>query len=103
MRFAWLAFFCVFGTETALAHDLWIAHGRYTNKMTGELCCGENDCVMIAEEDVKITPGGYLLKSGEVVPYEETMKSEDGQYWRCARFDKAKSRRCFFAPNPASE
>jgi len=31
------------------------------------------------------------------------MKSEDGQYWRCHRFDRAKSRRCFFAPNPASE
>jgi hypothetical protein len=103
MRFAWLALVCVLGAETAFAHDLWIAHGRYTNNKTGELCCGQDDCVKVAEEDVKVTPAGYLLRSGEVVPYDETMKSEDGQYWRCHRFDRAKTRRCFFAPNPASE
>lgn len=86
----------------ASAHDHWINQGHYTNPKTGELCCGEEDCFMIAEEHVKVTPAGYLLESGELIPYSEAQKSEDGHYWRCQRYDRAMSRRCFFAPEPAS-
>ena len=103
MRFPWLVVAFVLISEATFAHDLWINHGRYTNARTGELCCGENDCEMIADENVKTTPQGYLLvTTGEVVPFAEALKSEDGRYWRCHRFDAAKSRRCFFAPEPAS-
>jgi hypothetical protein len=87
----------LFSTQAA-GHDHWINRGRYTNPKTGELCCGEQDCEMVPVEHVKITPQGYRLPSGEVVPYSEAQTSEDGQYWRCRRFDAAKSRRCFFAP-----
>jgi hypothetical protein len=86
----------------ALAHDSWINQGRYTNGKTGELCCGDNDCEMVREESVKVTSGGYLLAGGELVPFDETMKSEDGHYWRCHRHDPGRSRRCFFAPEQAS-
>ena len=89
-------------TGPALAHDHWINHGHYTSPKTGELCCGDQDCELVPEENVKITPQGYRLTTGEVVPYAETLKSEDGHFWRCHRFDAAQSRRCFFAPEPAS-
>ena len=102
MRLAWLLAVCLFPIGGALAHDHWINHGRYTNLKTGELCCGEDDCFMVAEENVKTTPGGYLLTSGELIPYDEALKSEDGHYWRCQRYDRARSRRCFFAPEPGS-
>jgi hypothetical protein len=103
MRLICLAVVSFLAAETALAHDHWINNGRYKNSRTGELCCGEQDCVKVADQDVKATPAGYLLTTGELVPYNETLKSEDGAYWRCHRFDRLKTRRCFFAPEPASE
>jgi len=45
---------------------------------------------------VHVTPAGYRLVNGEVVPYGEVQASRDGEYWRCKRPDG--SRRCFFAP-----
>jgi hypothetical protein len=102
MRLAWLLLGTALVAEAALAHDSWINHGRYTNSKTGELCCGDEDCEMVMEEDVKTTPQGYRLASGEVVPFAEALKSEDGHFWRCHRFDAAHTRRCFFAPQPAS-
>jgi hypothetical protein len=83
----------------ATAHDLWINHGNYSSP-NGEHCCGVQDCQSLAPDAVKITPGGYSLNNGEIVPFSEALGSEDGQYWRCKRQDG--SRRCFFAPQPAT-
>jgi hypothetical protein len=83
----------------AFAHDFWINHGNYTSP-DGVHCCGDNDCRALAPEDVKITPQGYALVNGELVPFKEVQPSEDGKYWRCKRYDG--SRRCFFAPMPSS-
>jgi hypothetical protein len=93
--FAAFAFFA----EPAHAHDFWINWGGYRSP-TGEHCCGDNDCKMLAPDEVKITPRGYALVNGEVVPFSEAQTSEDGQYWRCKRYDG--SRRCFFAPQPGT-
>ncbi len=90
-----LAFF----SSPATAHDFWINHGNYTSK-EGVHCCGDNDCSALEPNDVKITPRGYVLTNGELVPFTEAQPSEDGEYWRCKRFDG--SRRCFFAPQPSS-
>lgn len=87
------------GSPPARAHDLWINHGNYSSP-NGEHCCGAQDCQTLAPDAVKVTPGGYSLKNGEVVPFSEAIGSEDGQYWRCKRQDG--SRRCFFAPQPAT-
>jgi hypothetical protein len=86
-------------TSAATAHDFWINHGNYTSP-TGEHCCGDRDCRALAPSDVRITPRGYVLTNGELVPFEEAQPSEDGAYWRCKRYDG--SRRCFFAPQPSS-
>jgi hypothetical protein len=87
-------------SQPTQAHDFWINHGNYKSPR-GEHCCGDNDCSMVPAGDVKGTPNGWLIESsGELVPYSETHSSEDGEFWRCERYDE--SRRCFFAPQPGS-
>jgi hypothetical protein len=90
----------VFAPVLAQAHDHWINHGRYRSPVDGILCCGDNDCFLVAEQNVKITPLGYELQTGEHIPYREALISEDGRYWRCKKADG--SRRCFFAPRGAT-
>lgn len=86
----------------AQAHEFWINHSGYKS-LSGnqEHCCGKNDCFEYQADDVAGTAAGWLIKSlGELVPYSDTQASEDGKFWRCKRYDG--SRRCFFAPAPAS-
>ncbi len=83
----------------AEAHDFWINHGDYKSP-DGVHCCGDNDCAELTPDQVKVSPRGYALMNGELVPFSEAQPSEDGQYWRCKRYDG--SRRCFFAPMPSS-
>jgi hypothetical protein len=84
-----------------LAHDFWINHGHYKSPADGSHCCGDNDCFLLPAEDVRPTAAGWLIESlGETIPYSEAQTSEDGEFWRCKRYDG--SRRCFFAPQPSS-
>ena len=80
-------------------HDFWINNGNYKSPTDGSHCCGDNDCKVIFADDVKITPRGYVLSNGEIIPYSEAQQSEDGEFWHCKRHDG--SRRCFFAPMQA--
>ena len=84
------------GPHVSLAHDHWINHGGYASPTDGVPCCSEHDCILVLDEQVTVTAQGYMLKSGERVPFREVLVSEDGRYWRCQRHDG--SRRCFFAP-----
>ena len=84
----------------ASSHDFWINHGAY-KAPTGEHCCGNNDCFMVPAVDMQSTATGWLIKSlEETIPYSEAQASEDGEFWRCKRYDG--TRRCFFAPQPSS-
>jgi hypothetical protein len=83
----------------ALAHDDhdWIRQGGYRSPLTNEWCCGEDDCVPVPADQVEPTPAGWrILPTGEVVPYVDTLRSEDGRFWRCHQPNGV--RRCFFAP-----
>src|SRR5258708_2700775 len=93
-----------------LAHDSWISRGGHRNA-AGEWCCGEGDCFMLRDEQVRVTQYGYEVTLGitagisgpiqqETVPYSEAQPSPDGKFWRCKRPDG--SRRCFFAPPPST-
>jgi hypothetical protein len=82
-------------TSQTLAHDSWISRGALRNA-AGEWCCGEGDCFVVPGNQVNVTPAGYRLVNGEIVPFHEAQPSPDGEYWRCKRPDG--SRRCFFAP-----
>ena len=96
------------------AHDSWIYGGGFRNA-AGEWCCGEGDCALMAPDAVKLTTSGYAVhgigtiaagdwaryeRYDELVPEAEAQPSPDGRYWRCKRPDG--SRRCFFAPPPAT-
>jgi len=73
----------------------WIERGGFKNA-AGELCCGERDCVELADADVTVTARGYFVRSiRETVPYSEALPSPDGHYWRC---QWGGARKCFFAP-----
>lgn len=81
----------------AVAHDSWISKGGFRGPKNGEWCCGANDCFVVSATSIKVDSLGYVIQSTrETVPYEETIPSIDGQYWRCQRPDG--TRRCFFAP-----
>ena len=91
----------LFLASTASAHDFWINHSGYKSPTDGTHCCGNNDCFAVPASDMQSTAVGWLIKSiGETIPYSEAQSSEDGEFWRCKRYDG--SRRCFFAPQPSS-
>ena len=82
----------------ASAHDIWINKERRTNA-AGEWCCNTYDCAVVPEEKIKITPRGYVLENGEMIPHQNAAMSGDMQYWHCRRPDK--TTRCFFFPPPS--
>lgn len=90
------AFCALIFAAPAAAHDSWISRGGYRSPVSGELCCGSNDCFIVPADNVKVNGAGYELRAHETVPYSEALPSADGQYWRCQKPDG--SRRCFFAP-----
>jgi hypothetical protein len=84
------------GLQAHDEHD-WIRNGRYRSPLTNEWCCGKEDCVPIPADQVEPTvPGWRIAPTGEVVPYIDTLPSEDGRFWRCHQPNGV--RRCFFAP-----
>jgi hypothetical protein len=84
------------GLQAHDEHD-WIRKGRYRSPLTNEWCCGKEDCVAIPADQVEPTvPGWRIAPTGEVVPYIDTLPSEDGRFWRCHQPNGV--RRCFFAP-----
>jgi hypothetical protein len=92
-----VALACLLTLTPVLAHDNWISRGGFRGPKNGEWCCGANDCFVVSAQSVRVNGAGYeLAQTKETVPYEETIPSIDGQYWRCQRPDG--SRRCFFAP-----
>ena len=85
----------MFSLASAHGPAEWINRGAYKNA-AGELCCGERDCLELADADVTVTAAGYLVKSiSETVPFGEALPSPDGHYWRC---QWGGARKCFFAP-----
>lgn len=87
----------------AQAHDEhdWIRKGRYRSPLTNEWCCGKEDCVAIPADQMEPTVRGWhIVPTGEVVPWIDTLPSEDGRFWRCHQPNGV--RRCFFAPRGTS-
>ena len=101
--------------SASFAHNVWISRGAFKN-LAGE--CGAEDCGVVSSKDVKAGTGGCALRGpvtygagvtgneadgptrqenlNEVVPYNMSLQSPDGAYWRCERPNG--SPRCFFAP-----
>jgi len=104
LLFAALAALLLLGRDCA-AHDHWINQQRLTDPLTGQWCCNEHDCEMLAEDGVQITAQGYVLTdTGEVIPFARAInKSPDGRYWRCHTIeDGVKRTRCLIVPPPST-
>ncbi len=94
----------------------WIAD-EHARGMGDLLCCGEQDCGWISQNDVHGTDKGYEVhglvhvvppsgvaftyRVDETVPYSESQPSPTGDYWRCAWPTQA-DRKCWFSPPPGS-
>ena len=83
----------------AAAHDIWINKERASIRRANGAAT-PLDCAAIPEEKIKVTPRGYVLENGEMIPHSNAAMSGDGQYWQCRRPDK--STRCFFFPPPGT-
>lgn len=61
-------------------------------------CCGPADCEHVKTGDIEATGAGWYLKeTGEVIPFDKTFPSKDGQVARC-RFLATGKTRCLFIP-----
>ena len=105
------------------AHDSWISRERMMNPITLDWCCGRGDCGIVMPAPKATAAGwaihgeeildldGRRLRVDEVMPYDETLPSPDGQFYRCHTvgrdYDEDGNpneylwdgdRRCFFDP-----
>ena len=46
-------------------------------------CCSSADCEMVASRDVQRGPDGWILPTGDVVPFDMTRDSLDGDFHWC--------------------
>jgi hypothetical protein len=134
MRASWLAAAMMLVATMALGHETmgsWGSHGmmeylyghRIGNPPDGGKvnCClfnngtegSRGDCQRYPDEDVKIVPGGYLLKDGEFISHAETSVSPQdpatGEYhfYRCRHtpgsgYGDSPATHCWFAPPTGS-
>lgn len=83
------------------AHDEfeWINKGKYKNNR-GEHCCGERDCEVIPDSDVREEADYYVyLPTQERISKRDTLMSENDRYVRCFyHLQGIKMTRCFFYP-----
>lgn len=59
-------------------------------------CCSDQDCFPLKSEDVKATPDGYQLATGEFVPTAKAKPGRDDQYHVCKNTAGVI---CFFTPS----
>lgn len=100
LRFTTLAILLLL--SPALAHESWINREKLTDPASKEWCCNRNDC---RSEQVRETNGGYVVTTGEFVPFHRVIwKSEDGHWWRCRYMagERAGKTRCLIGPSPGS-
>lgn len=91
-------------TSPAHSHDNWVSQGNYRNTK-GESCCNGYDC----KDGIQYSaaPAGWLLESGEFIPYEEGVLDINKKVVVppmpglsiCRRYDG--SRRCVFGIRPS--
>ena len=79
----------------ARAHDKWW-NGKEVDPATKAMCCGDSDIHHLTRDDVRVTPGGYIIKAtGETIPHSRVQPSPDGELWQ---FFWGNETKCFYAP-----
>ena len=80
--------------------EQWIADKALHDPISGQFCCGPQDCKQLPDNWVEKVPGGYWV-GAEYIPNAKALPfSPDGHYHRCAGPDKRT--RCFIVPPPSS-
>jgi hypothetical protein len=94
---------CAWGHEHALH---WLNQYPYKDATTGKYCCWHksdnaslNHCHEIPYKP-KVGKDGYILRSGEVVPWTRVKVSRDENFYECR--DDHDELLCFFAPPSGS-
>lgn len=78
-----------------------MAHQAPTGWAYPYSCCHDKDCRQVSDLSVKETPEGYVVASGEVIPYNDKRikHSPDGYFHWCTVLGKEDSRTiCLFVP-----
>lgn len=80
----------------------WIGKGGYVSPTTNVSCCNiGKDCQRLDPRSVRPTGGGYAVLIGDytvMIPFNQTLRSIDRDYWVCTSPVAPQSIRCFFAP-----
>lgn len=90
-------------TPNVFAHDNWISRQQYSSPESQALCCNENDCFPLADEDVRASAKGFVISGQYFVARQRILPSGDSQYWACFNskgtgpHDRKRNVRCFFA------
>jgi hypothetical protein len=87
----------------AQAHEATDVNGQPLGWRYSYSCCSDRDCKPVAVGEVRETPDGYLLlKTGEVVGYQDTRvkESPDGTFHVCQVAGDFEAGRilCIYAP-----
>lgn len=79
-----------------------LAHSWYPAE-----CCSSTDCEMIAAKELRRSDNGWVLPTGQVIPFDATRKSLDDEFHWCRGFPRSPTMNviqpyaappCFFAP-----
>lgn len=79
-----------------IAISLALAATAFAHSWYDAYCCNERDCRPYPEENVRITPEGYRLHDGTLIPFSKARRSLDSDYHVCLYRDGTV--RCFYAP-----
>lgn len=97
---------------SSAAHDVW-ADGSPVPSWVKTVCCGPSEVHELTPEQVHKTDTGWKIDGydGDIVPYKNTLPSQDGHYWAfyhnaqkyCSEGSEAcymssPAIHCFFAP-----
>jgi len=86
-----------------IAADAAFAHEAPTGWVYGWECCSSGDCYQAAPTDVRETPQGYQLSTGEVIGYQDKRikRSKDEYYHECKPQGDPKALRsiCLYVPD----
>jgi hypothetical protein len=90
----------------ALTPSLGLAHSAPAGWHYDAWCCSGRDCAPIPEDEVRITPEGYLVtipaestrdRLQKLFPYDKVRMSGDGQYHACI-LPGSGDFRCLYVP-----
>ncbi len=105
----WVMLLALFSVHLAEAHGdhQWIANGDLHDPVSGQWCCGDNDCHVVDDAAVIYVGTGYYVRerndSGfEFIEEQRALPlSPDGRIHRCVEHgyvDDAVYTRCFIVP-----